>query len=131
MTHQESAESNDKRSIYTPEEHETARSAMQRDFGFILRMGDTQKSLKRLTGAVQAMGNSWVICPNEDGEGIDCEILGLLNVEGEGDDAIYSRTTVGLCTVTDGDVLAGLNMALYRVMYGLPLYAQQAGTEVN
>lgn len=113
------------RSIYTQAEHEAARAALLSEYGLIVCSGSYSGSMERLTQVITRMDLSFHILPSEEGEGIECAVLGVAQVEGEGDDATHWREAVGICTVTDGDVLAGLAMALYRVMFGLPLYERR------
>ena len=108
------------RSIYTQAEHEAARAALLSEYGFITCSGSYSGSMERLARVTTRMDLSFHICPSEEGEGIECAVLSAAQVKGEG--AMHRRETVGICTVTDGDVLAGLAMALYRVVFGLPLY---------
>lgn len=110
------------RSIYTQAEHEAARQALRQEYGFLVNWEDPREGMKRLAMAITAAECSFHVCPSEEGEGIECEVLGVAHVEGEGDDATYWREAIGICTVTDGDVVTGLTTAFYRAMFGLPLY---------
>lgn len=110
------------RSIYTQAEHEAARAALLSEYGLIVCSGSYSGSMERLARFITRRGHSFHVLPSEEIRGIECAVLGVAHVEGEGDDATHWREAIGICTVTDGDVLAGLAMALYRATFGLPLY---------